>query len=203
MLSAEKHSDLHVKYYVPGDDTVYIHATETATSGNYVMRTKPGHAPNVPHSWNEFQWPVDHTINPYDIDPKQIGVVVSLNQDSDYSTQLAPALFFSRPPPRAPITRYELLLLIDEYSLDNLGCTAQVASASRKSDQSDTCYYTPAESCAAAVQHKEDYVAAGSIARICLDMGRTEPGEVMVRLQGKHHKNADSLKMNFYFYHEP
>jgi hypothetical protein len=119
-LDAQPRGYLHVKYYLPGDEAVFIQARQMLWRSNYLMISKPESVPKNRQQWNDFSWPAEDVITARRVDASNLGVVVRLNSDNEYAEELAPAVLYNRAEPRQLSGKYELRLKIQQYPLVQL-----------------------------------------------------------------------------------
>jgi hypothetical protein len=187
----------------PGRETAFIEVRQLIGHVNYLMKAAQAPVKERPGDrWQSFAWPSKDVIHPYNIDPNELGVVIHLGQDNEYSEDLVPSYFSADvAPPAAPIDHYELILRIQQNSLDGL-----FYEFAPPGGGPIRCFYqNNLNPCASAKPTPQAPIEAGSLVQLSLDLSHVPAGPVAVHIEG-HYENSDAdekLVANFRFVHEP
>jgi len=202
-LVAHPQGELHVKYFLPEEEPVFIQSRQMLRRTNYLMLSKKDSVPKNPRQWNDFHWPAKDVIGNKKIDASSLGVVVRLNSDNEYAEEMAPAVFYNVAEPRDLSGKYQLVLKVQQDPLTHLKYEVETRGFAR------TCHYTrksdkAAGSCAAAPAGEDGLIDARSIITLDLDLGPVrDAGEVNVQIDGEYKDSDAQLHATYRFYHQP
>jgi hypothetical protein len=185
--------ELHVGYCLSESVPVFIEAQELRARTHYLMKSIG--APDD-RSWNEFQhWKVSDVLSRNGSDPNDLGVVVRLKSDNEYTEDLAPAFFYPGQPPRR----------IRQYSL-SLRVSRKVASLSYgfvAGTRRKECNYTQSKPCAPRPGAPDASVEDGGIVAMTFDFTDVPAGPVTIHVNGSYANSFDKLFAQYHFYHYP
>jgi hypothetical protein len=208
MPALTNRTQLHVKYFLPPqsagsseNEQVFIQAKQFAGRTNYLMKAGPEATQNVAGQWNEFYWRTRDVIDGAGIPPGQLGIMVRLGSDNEYTEDLAPAVFYSgNSMPQSNITGYALTLRVRLNSLTSLSCQLESDSGTALKNATK-CFYTASHSCQR-LQPESKIIEAGSLVTVCMDMENAGPGPVLLHIEGQYKNSSDKLVANYRFYHQ-
>jgi hypothetical protein len=195
-LPRDLKGNLHVKYFVPDKEPVFIQARQNTRRTNYLMVSKG--APSLPGQWNHFQWPAGEVLGRPNLDHSDLGVVVRLKSDNEYTEDLAPAVFYNQAEPRTLSRQYELILKLQRYSITRLKYTITAAGSPPV-----TCFYVK-NSCSREPAGSEGFIEVGNVVSLPIDLRSvTKAADVNIQIEGEYKDRDDSLHAAYRFHHQP
>jgi hypothetical protein len=204
-LLPDKNAELHVRFFLTSDlvcdssskKPVYLTVKPTIGRTNYVMKAGGGQARlTADDGWNDFHWPRNAVINKNGVNIANLGVVVRLSSDNEYSEHLVAAVFDNGVKPASPLSHYELKLRVQQRSLEWL--SYQIVGGGAKSK----CYWTAADHCVLS-KPTDSVIEAGSIVPLALDLTGVPEELVKVRIEGGYKDSDDQLLTSYDFCHQP
>jgi hypothetical protein len=185
--------NLHVSYCLPEPDAVFIEARQMRGRTQYLMKSKD--AEHI-KGWNDFRpWPVSEVLSRHAIHPDDLGVIVRLKLDNEYTEELAPAVFYANQPP-ARINQYSLSMTVRQ-KLANL--SYDFVAGGRKRE----CNYTPATPCSPGRVAGDTSLEAGGTVTMPLDFTGIPAGPATIHVRGMYANSDETLFAQYHFYHYP
>ena len=183
---------LLLRFYLPSNEAAFIEAREIRVERQYLMRPKPERVSKHPGGWSEFTgWPVSDVLKPNAIPADNLGVIVRLNNNNEYTEDLAPAILLSSDQSTPSTIESYVIYLTVNKKLKNLdyqitGRSAYSQAYQYKGDQ------------------KDRSVEGGTVIPLRFAAKKLPEGPVVVRVHAPYVNNlVDRLFVEYHFYHKP
>ena len=197
---------LHVAFYLPEDEPVYLEAREIYNHAQYRMQALDQAIARHSGGWSYFgDWPVRDVLLPNHIPLTNLGVTIRLKSDNEFARDLAPAILYADPRPDAPprniaVDAYSMYLLVNK-PLSSL--TYQLLAPSVPPRLCTVNPFSP-HLCKATEKTAPTPVPSGAIvklefARAGLQSAPHTPTAVTVRILGHIANSAETVQAEFAF----